>query len=905
MMNFRKLASTSFLLITVCFAAFSQQDSVLNAIISKTTKLSTEHPLEKVYLHFDKPYYSVGDTIWFKAYLTSDQHQPSSISKIVYVDLINDRDSLVQSLKLRVVDGTTFGNIALPQFSFKQGNYHLIAYTNWMRNFDTDYFFHKTIPIGNLIDNELLTHISLTNSIKDNLVKINARILYKDQEGKPYADKKVNWKVETGTETVSKGKGTTDLNGFLAVSLSNNQASALSAAELITVIEMGNKKLITKSFPLKTVARPVDVQFFPEGGELISDIPAKIAIKVTKSDGLGLNIKGIITNKEGKEVANFSSEHLGMGSFLLQPESGNSYKASINFPDGSQSTYDLPKVQPSGFNLSVNNSDPENLTIKLLANSLFFQDNKNKKFYIVAQSGGVINYAAQTTLSSLTYTASVPKSKFPTGIVQLSLFSASGKPLSERIAFIQHDDLLNISINSGRTSYARRQKVQLNVSAKNKTSQTESSLSIAVIDESKVPFDENAETTILTNLLLTSDLKGYIEKPNYYFKKLDDKTRSNLDLLMLTQGYRRFSYTDILADKYPSINFLPELGIEISGTLRTLNGMPINRGNVRLLVPGKNPVDVVTNSSGIFKFSSIVVTDSTKVTINARNNTNNKNLMIMLDGVRTPNLSVNSSTADEIINIDSTLRTYLQNSKKQYFKSQVLKEVVVKATSTVKKPSHQDHGSLTGLSSMPDHLIEGNRLKDCGLFINCLKSMGTGLTFLDEYIYITRDYNAGNKTPVQVYLDGMPVDINYLNSVVSTEVESVEIFQKDGLSGINRMNNTNGVVVINTKKVEKGAKVTQEQLSQLFPPKYLVTLMPGGYNTARVFYSPKYDPKINPTAVDYRSTIYWNPELITDKTGNANFEYFNADGKGTYRVIIEGIDNDGHIGRYVYRYKVE
>ena len=905
MINNKKLTSFFIISFIFCISAFSQQENVLNNILSKTAKLAEEHPIEKVYLHLDKPYYAAGDTIWLKAYVTSEVHQPSSLSKIVYIDLRDQKDSLIHSLKLALIDGVASGDISLPLFSTKQGNYHLRAYTAWMRNFDTAYFFNKTIPIGNLLQNDLLTHITYKNSLLNDKLFTNTLITFKESDNKPVASKKVNWKVESNEGITSKGKGTTDANGSLNIDFPLNKNSK-TTSEIVTEIDYGNKKIIFKSFPITYNKSPLDIQFFPEGGELINGIVSKIAFKAIQSNGLGINIKGNIIDKNGKVLSNISSSHIGIGSFLLSPEAGNAYKAAINLPDGSIKNYDLPKALPSGFGLTADNSNVENIALKVEANDLYFENNKTKYFYITGQSGGIIYYAAKSTLTSKVYNVLIPKTKFPTGIVQLTLFSSTGEPISERILFIQHDDQLNITINNSKTVYQPRQKVKLNIAATNNISPTESSLSVSVIDESKVLFDDNAESTILTNLLLTSDLKGYIEKPNYYFLKPDEKTKGNLDLLMLTQGYRRFSYKDILADKFPTNYFLPEQSIEITGTLRTLNGMPINKGNVRLTVLGKSfSAEAVTNSSGAFKFSNVMVTDSSKVSINARNNANNSNLMIMLDQVNSQDITINYQAADEILNIDSVMRPFLLNSKKQYFKSQILDEVIIKATS-IKKRSHADHSALKGLSAFPDQLIDGKQLQNCALFINCFKSLSSKLTFKDNFFYISRDFNSGNKTPVELYLNDKPIDFAHLNSLNSFDIESVEIFNNDGLSGINKMSSTNGVVVINTKETPKGTKISKEDFNSLFPPKYLVTFIPKGYNVGKVFYSPKYDgPKNNQPISDYRSTIYWNPDVITDKPGNATVEFYTADGKGTYKVVIEGINNNGQIGRCVYRYAVQ
>lgn len=181
-----------------------------------------------------------------------------------------------------------------------------------------------------------------------------------------------------------------------------------------------------------------------------------------------------------------------------------------------------------------------------------------------------------------------------------------------------------------------------------------------------------------------------------------------------------------------------------------------------------------------------------------------------------------------------------------------------------------------------------------------------GLVFADEQFYVNRDYNAGRRTPVQVFLNGMPIDVSGLSSVSSSEVESVEIFLKDDLGTVNRLYNTNGVLVINTKKIEKGIKLKPGQLEDFLPKSNVIDFTPLGYKKTKVFYSPKYEgPAKGVVSTDLRSTIYWNPLITTDKTGTATVEYYNGDGKGTYRAIIEGMDTDGNIGRYLYRYSIK
>ncbi|HTE00180.1 MAG TPA: Ig-like domain-containing protein [Mucilaginibacter sp.] len=907
-MNLRKFLFVLSLSLTILhLSALAQRDSIpLTTIIEKTSKLTNDHPTEKIYIHFDKPYYAVGDTIWFKAYATIDLHQPTQLSKIAYLDMTSSDNTLVSELKLHLANGIASGYLPLPVPNFKRGNYHIRAYTRWMRNADQAYFFNRTLTIGSIDDGQIVTHIFFKNSITEKVSKINAVIAYKDQDGNPYSNKKVNWKVVNDDGTINKGKGETDANGQLNINFTSNKPAELNSATISTEIDIDDKKTTNNTFPLETTPPGIDVQFFPEGGTLINGIRSRVAIKAVKPDGLGIDAKGTITDDAGKVVADFASQHLGMGVFAILPETGKTYKANLTFADGTQSSYDLPNIRSEGINMSLNNSNTDTLSIKIAANDGFFQKNQNKSFYVIAQSGGIVCYAAQTVLKSSVYSAAIPKSKFPTGIVQVTVFSSKGSPLSERIAFIQHNDQLSLTLKSDKPLYNRRQKVRMLISAKNKGLPSEGNFSVSVVDETTVPFDEDADNTILSHLLLTSDLKGYVEKPNYYFIHHDDKTHSDLDVLMLTQGYRRFTYKNVIADKTPPTTFLPEQGIDISGILRTNTGIPVAKGNIRLLIPDKNfSTQTTTDMSGNFRFSNVLVSDSSKVTLNARDNTNSNNLVINVDGVLAPPSTQYINPVGAIANIDSTLKPYLQNAKKQ-FSSRNLKEVVIKSASAIKKPSHEDYATLRLLSPDPDHTIPGERFKDCNQFVSCLIAASLGLTSENNNLYVTRDYNKGNRTPVQVYIDGLAVEYNYLNSVNANMVESVEIFYNDGLSGINRSTGTNGILVVNMKKQPKGEKISKDQFLDMLPKFNVVEYIPGGYNTTREFYSPRYDnPSSSTVGVDRRSTIYWNPNVITDKTGNTALEFFNADGTGSYRAIIEGIDKDGNIGRYVYRYKVQ
>ncbi|WDF54855.1 carboxypeptidase-like regulatory domain-containing protein [Mucilaginibacter sp. KACC 22063] len=895
------------LLLSAHLSGFAQRDSVsLNAIIEKAVKTNDGHPIEKVYLHFDKPYYAVGDTIWFKAYLTLDIHQPSGLSRVLNVEMINARDSVVETQKIPINNAVGYGNITLNSTNYSQGNYRVRAYTTWMLNFKQNYAFEKVITIGSGLNKEINTNIQFSGDASDKAAKLNARVLYRNTDGTVLANKRVDWRVETNGDVMDKGKGTTDAQGYINIPVNGGKIESYKGTSLVTGIEVADKKTINKAFTLKNAFNGCDIGFFPEGGALLTDVPTVIGFKAIQSNGLGIDVKGTIVDSENKEVGTFSSQHLGMGKFTFVPKPNTGYHAVVEFANGTKGTFRLPRILANGVSLSLDNSNAHSLIVKVSATPTFFERNKNKTFYIVAKSGGFIAFAGQTVLNTQLYSATIPKSKFKTGVVAVTLMANTGEALSERLVFINRDDeALNLSLSTDKPAYGIKQKVQLKVAAKlNQQPVTAGSFSVSVIDATKVPYNEDAQTTILSHLLLTSDVTGYVEQPNYYFNKPDAKKADDLDVLMLTQGFRQFSMGEITSNKIPQVQVLPDQGISLSGNLRKLNGTPVFKGAVRLIIPDKNfSTETTTDADGNFVFKNVVFNDSSKVTISARNNVDSKNMKITMNGEPYPTIGKSLNAPDELMNIDSTLNNYVKNSEKQYQFNKVLKEVVIKAVVS-RKVTHKDYSALTGLNPVADHEVDGERLKGCNNVINCLQSMLLGVTYDGGNFYITRSYNSGTRTPMQIYVKGLQVDVNYLNSLDPNKIASVETFFSDGLSGINRMSNTLGVISVNLKEEPKGTKVSMDDLKQMFPDPNIITFSPKGYAQIRQFYSPKYDVPKSLQQGDYRTTIYWNPAVTPDNLGNALLQFYNADGKGTYKAIIEGIDKDGNIGRGVYNYTV-
>ena len=771
-------------------------------VTSKLKTFSTDHITEKAYLHFDKPYYASGDTIYFKAYVTlGENHQLSDLSGVLHIDLINTNNKIDQSIELQVTDGVAWGDFALSD-SLPKGNYRVRAYTQWMRNNGEAAYFDQIIPVGSVLSNKI---------------------------------------SESGT---------------------------------------GNPVMANTS---------EDVQFFPEGGKLVCGIKSKIAFKAISTGGLGTDVKGVIIDNENKETAVFTSAHLGMGYFYLTPQEGKTYKAKLTYANGTQNITDLPNAENKGIVLSINNDSLPQASVRIEANKACYQENKNKDYLLVIYSGGVAT-TVTCMLDSLVISLDILKRHLHTGIATVTLFSPTGEPLSERLLFIQNYDQLDLSINSAKPVYSKREKVSISLDVKDRAGNPSAGhFSVSVIDENKVPVDENAENTIMTNLLLTSDLKGYIEQPNYYFTNITDEARANLDLVMLTHGYRRFEWKPLLNNEYPPVAYQPEKGLEIAGTAKSLGGQPLANATVSLISMHSGQfTSGVADDKGRFRFSDLVFSDSDKFVLQAVNSKGKNSTKLIYDKDK-PGPAVAPEISLKIDTVNQSMFAYLENNKKQRddiarygdAKGKMLKEVFINDKKIIHYPSN---GNLVSPEAA-DQLVTSEYLD----------KIGGSLTerILQKFYGRARDVSL-------VVVDGIAMPRGFSVDVLNaSDVETVGALYGANASIYGVRVGQNSVWLITTKR---GKGLDPKDIASIG----ILSISPKGFYKAREFYSPKYD-HISATNYrpDHRGTIYWKPELVTDENGNASFEYYNADGEGSYRIVIEGIDNNGNLGHQILRYKVE
>ncbi|RZK79902.1 MAG: hypothetical protein EOO92_08510, partial [Pedobacter sp.] len=915
-----------FSLIFVVSAAFIPGAAdPLDDLVSSLKKWSNDNPQEKVYLHMDKPYYALGDTIWFKGYVTvGSRHQLSALSGSLYVDLITEKDSIVSTLKLPVTAGMAMGDFTLHN-ELREGNYRIRAYTQWMRNAGEEYFFEHTFTVGTPASDDVIASADYGYVTINNKPVLTTNLKFSNEQGTAITAKDVQYEVFIDNKRVWGKSSKTDEKGNLSFTFSNDKQVDLRGAFIRTVIETDGKVKVVKDLPIKAGFANTDVQFFPESGNLINGITSRVAFKAVGVDGLGVNIKGIITDEQNNEVTTFETLNAGMGSFLLKPESGKIYSAKISFADGSVQTLSIPKSIEDGYVLSVYQPNADSILVRIYASKTKVDQSAQTPTHVnlIVQSSGETVLASPLKISRSSNSFWLEKKQFPSGIAQFTLFDAAGEPLNERLAFIKSNDRMQLNVKTAKASYKSRERVQVDLEALTGMGRaTAGNFSVSVVDESKVPLDEAMESTIFSNLLLTSDLKGYVEKPNYYFNKETDEVNRALDNLMLTQGYRRFSWkeiaafgktTGIAASDVIKPRFEAEgLGISLSGKVLTLGGKPVANANVLMMAmkAGAMKTDT-TDLNGRFMFDKIFLTDSIGFSIQARLGKSSK-LEVVLDTIPKMRISKNKNIAALNTNIAGTLKAYIENGKKldnlyertgQLDKVQRLKEVEIRA----RKPKGLVYAQQGPLRVPEGHADQTFIMKNPEEF----PTLGIGLqgrlgqivfrSYQPEnpgVTYLNYPYSDG--APINVIMDGRKLTPDQAGGVFDgTELNAEDVVKIEVVNkSMSMMSILSGAaILIYTKTGTMGRRTYNPSI---------VNITPKGFNKAREYYAPRYDrPGSGNALPDLRSTIHWNPNVKTYSTGKTTFDYFNADGPGNYKVIIEGINAEGEIGRAVYRYKVE
>ena len=646
-------------------------------------------------------------------------------------------------------------------------------------------------------------------------------------------------------------------------------------------------------------ARP-DVQFFAEGGDLVEGLPAVVAFKATDASGRSLNVRGQLLNAQNVVLTTFTSRHAGMGRFGLVPGAGQRYHARVTLPDGSTTDYPLPAVQPSGYSLHVVDGG-ENFLVEARYRGLTGAVAPGP-VQLLTQVRGIVAYPGPRPLVGDVPAAwRMPKKNYPAGIVHFTLFDAAGTPQAERLAFVPNETAgLRVRITPDQPSYGAHAPVQLTVRVADATGQpVAATLSLGVNDAALGTLDPNAET-IASNLLLTSDLTGYVESPGYYFRSPAPATAQHLDDLLLTQGWRRFVWKTVLAGQAPATRFQPEQELSLVGQVVSEHGQrPIPNSQLTFLQtrPTKNVTTATTGTDGRFAFVGIPVIDTALITLQARRAQGGSNVLILPDNGPLPAaqpLPMLPSLAAAPPAIATLVRRsrQVQAAELDLHPERAIRNInlanvaVTAKRETVPRDDPRRLYGATGGTVI--NFANQPSMQTGSSVLQMLQGRVAGLSISgNPPNMMVQIRNSGS--PVFV-LDGQRVDVDVINSLSPSDIESVEVF-KGTEAAI--FGSSGGAIAIYTKRADPNYKGPNKGPA----PGIATVKLPGFYPT-REFYSPRYSALLtNPPADSRVSTLYWNPELRTNAKGEAEVHFFTADGGGTFEAVAEGLGRGGQPGR--------
>ncbi|WP_207427776.1 carboxypeptidase-like regulatory domain-containing protein [Pedobacter sp. SYSU D00535] len=899
-------------------------DNEVQALTARLDSFSKKLPTEKLFIHTDKPHYAIGDTIWFKAYLLDGkQNAGSTHSGLIYMELVTDSLKTVKRLVIPAASGVSWGQIALTDTEFKEGNYTLIAYTNWMRNFGEDGFFKKELFITQKAEDHWL--VGKNHQFTDSAGKRNLDLVIqlKNLSNKPINFTELDWKLQSGRRVLAK-ESTKTLDGKISSQL---ELPARTEGTLLLTVENRTNRKQKVAIPLTdNDPEKIDMQFMPEGGHLVATLPARVAFKAIGTDGLSVPVSGTITDSKNNVFADFNTSFKGMGSFELIPSRDEVYTANVRLPNGQLKKFKLPAVKPSGTVIRVVNN-PKSDSIKvyiLLSDDL----TNNSTYRVVAFSRGSASYGATFTASKQGASATIAKQAFPTGIVHFSLFNSSDQPLNERLVFIQHDDELQID-HEIQPYYSVRDSVPLLFQVADAEGKPVSAtFSVAVTDDSQVKAD-SLQANLLTETLLKSELQGHIEAPWLYFQK-NREAAYYMDLLMLTQGWRGYKWDQILKGPQKP-GFLAESEFRVSGRVLNILNKPVAKTNVLLMGMGKTKIfrDTITNDEGRFEFKAFPPLDTAAFFIQARNPRGKSfNVGVVVDAFKPLELSnAGRIMPPWYVNSDSTLLKFVQTNVGVQKKKQdlllkggnLLKEVTVNAKKVIKRSKN-----LNG-SGEADQVIDEEAVAEADrtLLTDVLMATVRGFqsrTRKTEMVYFVHDKEA------RFILDGIDLKWFYqteegaevlgdsyfeflrgnLNSIAPSEVLGIEVmFNRSRTSNYDMKFLTTEEIMANKEYVyiEITTRSGQGTFAKTTPGTAVYKPLPISW--PREFYRPRYHPKRTLSPIpDLRSTIHWEPNLVSDASGKALVSFFSSQNPGTYTVTIQGTDLKGLLGYKTFKIKV-
>lgn len=657
------------------------------------------------------------------------------------------------------------------------------------------------------------------------------------------------------------------------------------------------KKAMPVTGPLQPVIR---MRFFPEGGNFVTGLLNTIAFRAVDEKGMGVEVSGQIIDSKGSAVAEFSTLHDGMGMFDLTPVAGETYEAVPEQFAGTRK-FSLPVPVSRGLVLRVM-PDPGGKYYDIMQHG---SDADMTAAYLVGQMQHHIVYRQEITQKEDWITGVIPVAQLPSGILQLTVFNAAGMPLAERLTFIDHQEyLLHAELRTDTLQFGPKALNHLTITLPDSVS---GSFSVAITDpEFGTPRDR--EQHILSTFLLTDDLKGYIHDPAYYFSSVADTVKNALDLLLMTQGWRRFTW-DKLAERVQSAPVYKDGSfITLSGKIQLRDSKrPLSDRELLVMITSADSSQshaqlMTTGADGGFRMDSLIFYGPSRVLVSDIAGKKSK----WIDVYPGPD-SINRSFPLKSLNTaqypltglqgDDPARMRFSPAYEDYMKSGglMLQGITVKSirrTALQQLDEKYTSGIFSGLAHTTLDLVNTNeRIVSRNIF-DYIQSKIAGVrvvqngTNINVYYRQTTSLTSIGGIPMILYLDEMQTDAAMISTIPANQIAMVKVFSSfPGAEG----NGANGVLAIYTKKPDDLTSVFSSSTD---------FFRVNGYSVRKEFYTPDYTgaDSIKTALADNRLTLHWQPEVLVNGAAPViPVRFFNNDKSRAFRVVLEGMSWDGRL----------
>lgn len=583
---------------SLCLSLWAQQPQACEKSATQLATYNKILPTEKVHIHSDQSYYEPGATIWYKAYMTNAALGATTTSEQLRVELYDGIGNKIATNLLAIKDGVANGDFTLSDDAVG-GIYTLKAFSSWQKNFGETPAFEKKLTIQRYTLPNLLMTLDFMRERYGPGAEVSAKLSVRSKDDKPLANKKCDYTVELAGKKHTGASFNTDAEGrALVIFRLPEDLKTADGLLNITIEHDGRTEAISRSVPIMT--RQLSMQLLPEGGDLVEGFRNRVAFKALDEFGKPVDLKGVVVDQNGKELTAFESYHQGLGAFFINAKKGETYKVKILEPKGIATTYALPKALPSAVAMRLDAQSKDKISFSIYSP-------KAQPLCIAVQMQDKVVYDLGIEAKKGENIIEIPTQNLPLGIAQITLLDAAEIPQTERLVFVNKHRELKIDIKTNKPFYQVRDSIWVDITVTDETGKgVKGDFSMAVVDDKLWTFADDKQDNILSNLLMSSDLKGQVYEPNFYFDPKEAKADTALDYVMLTHGWRRYNWRELMA-KDAEANwkkqrrFEPDPATAIAGQLMS-GGQPLANAIVH--------VAPITAGADCYKGSKTVTTDA-------------------------------------------------------------------------------------------------------------------------------------------------------------------------------------------------------------------------------------------------------------------------------------------------------